>query len=63
MVETKQCEHVEAGAKVADTVGAFRFGNQLNGEPSIVDVNWELCEQCFDLYLDEKSVVMAETAS
>jgi len=60
--ETKQCEHVEAGAPVADTVGTFRFGNQLEGEPSIVDVNWDLCEACFAEYLDEKAVGAAEAA-
>jgi hypothetical protein len=63
MVETKQCEHVQAGASVSDTVGTFRFGSPLEGEASIIDVNVELCEDCLNAYLDEKSVVMAETAS
>jgi hypothetical protein len=62
MTETKRCEHVEAGAQVADTIGTFRFGNTLKGEPSIVDVNWDLCDDCLNLYLDEKAVGAAEAA-
>lgn len=61
-MEIKQCEHVRTGAAVEDTVCTFRFGSPLEGEPSIVDVSWELCAECLSQYLDEKAVAMAEAA-